>query len=370
MSFFSKKPNTTIGVDFGVGGVKLVELKVERGRAHLSTYAVMQGGWADLTDDVALLMGSMRGKDQKHVAEPELKQMGAVLKQLVKKSRALGRSAVASIPASAVFNVVMRMPRVPEKDFVSHARDEATKLLPLPAEEMVLDFQTVGNGAPHKKGEESTNQRVLITATSRILVEEYTKIFQYAGLALSNLETESFALIRALLGRDPAPAFVLDIGTVRTNLFVVSGGIPLIHRSINFGGQNFNTILKNVWGLDDVALIEQAKRDISSGLPGAEFPDRFKPILDPVVQEIKYHLELCERGESNGCVRPEKIVLTGGSVLLLGLTQFLEQTFNITTYIADPWARVIYPQALKPALDAVGVRFAVAIGLAARASGG
>lgn len=366
MSFFRSKPNIAIGIDFGVGGVKLVELKQDRGRAHLSTYALMQGGWGtELTQAVAMLMGSMRGADQKRLDENQLRQIGAVLKQLVKKSRAVGKTAVASIPASAVFNAVMRMPRVPEKEFAVRAREEASKLLPLPAEEMALDFQALENGE-QRKGEESRSHRVLVTATSRLLVEEYTKIFNYAGLTLSNLETESFALIRALVGRDPAPAFILDIGVVRTNLFVVSGGVPLIHRSINFGGQNFNTILKQVWGLEDAAQIEQAKRDLSTSLPGAELPERFAPVLEPVVQEIKYHLELFARDTTTSGTRPEKIILTGGSSLLIGLTRFLEQTFNITTYVADPWARIIYPQALKPALDAVGARFAVAIGLAAR----
>jgi hypothetical protein len=34
--------------------------------------------------------------------------------------------------------------------------------------------------------------------------------------------------------------------------------------------------------------------------------------------------------------------------------------------IGDPWSRVIFPVELKPALDEIGPRFAVAIGLAMR----
>ncbi|KKQ55012.1 MAG: hypothetical protein US74_C0045G0015, partial [Parcubacteria group bacterium GW2011_GWA2_38_13] len=37
---------------------------------------------------------------------------------------------------------------------------------------------------------------------------------------------------------------------------------------------------------------------------------------------------------------------------------------NMRVYLGDPWARVIYPEELKPALAEVGPRFSVAIGLA------
>jgi hypothetical protein len=44
----------------------------------------------------------------------------------------------------------------------------------------------------------------------------------------------------------------------------------------------------------------------------------------------------------------------------------LAQELNIRTYIGDPWARVIYPQELRPLLDTIGPRFSLAIGLAMR----
>jgi Tfp pilus assembly PilM family ATPase len=62
----------------------------------------------------------------------------------------------------------------------------------------------------------------------------------------------------------------------------------------------------------------------------------------------------------------EKIILTGGTAFLGHLTGYLSRVLSINTYIGDPWARLIYPTDLKPILDRLGARFAVAVGLAMR----
>ncbi len=68
----------------------------------------------------------------------------------------------------------------------------------------------------------------------------------------------------------------------------------------------------------------------------------------------------------NDADNPVRIVLSGGSAFLLNLPAYLEKTLSIKTFIGDPWARVVYPVELKPALQEIGPRFAVAIGLAMR----
>lgn len=48
------------------------------------------------------------------------------------------------------------------------------------------------------------------------------------------------------------------------------------------------------------------------------------------------------------------------------MVAFLSGKLNVNVYIGDPWARVTVPEALRPVLDEIGPRFAVAIGLAMR----
>lgn len=378
LNLFSTKPKTSIGIDIGFGGIKLVELKNEKNRPVLSTFSYTESGWGkEMGEYVGYLVGSVRSLNGQNLEDAALRQIASIIKQLHKKSKAIGNEVTASIPVSAVFSAVVSIPKGDEKMLKEAATAEAVKLLPLPEDEMILDFERIEvrnpaaagrHGSADKDAEQNEKKRekVLVIAASKILVEEYTKIFNYAGLILKTLETESFALIRALLGRDSSPAFLVDIGNQRTNLFVVNESVPIIHRSIHLGGENFNSELDKIFGFGDIEIVEQAKIDLSKGLQEMELPPVFLKPLDPLVQEIKYNLELFKKEAGGRAVVPERIVLTGGSALLPGLTKFLEREFGITTYVADPWARVLYPQALKPVLDAIGSRFAVAIGLGCR----
>jgi len=80
-----------------------------------------------------------------------------------------------------------------------------------------------------------------------------------------------------------------------------------------------------------------------------------------IIDEIKYSMNLFK---SQGKENIEKVILTGGSSLLANLPNYLSNTLSMKVFLGDPWARVMYPEELKPALQEIGPRFSVAIGLA------
>ena len=119
-----------------------------------------------------------------------------------------------------------------------------------------------------------------------------------------------------------------------------------------------------------VEQAETMKRDIKSMQAFAPTGD-ISPILSilmkPILDEIRYSLNLYQTQEGNGEPRRvEKIILTGGSSLLPRLPEFLTQQMNLNTYLGNPWARVVYPADLWPLLEEMGPRFAVSIGSAMR----
>ena len=78
--------------------------------------------------------------------------------------------------------------------------------------------------------------RVLVTGAAKSLVQKFIEIFKYAKLELQAIDTESFALIRSLVGKDKSSIMILDMGSKRTNITIVEKGIPFLTRSINIGG--------------------------------------------------------------------------------------------------------------------------------------
>jgi type IV pilus assembly protein PilM len=114
------------------------------------------------------------------------------------------------------------------------------------------------------------------------------------------------------------------------------------------------------------ASAEQFKFDLSVSLSAEakeELPQLLVKTLEPIVTEIQYMLDFF-RSQNSGSV--EKVILSGGGALLLNLADYLTERLNVQTIIGDPWNRVRYPEELKPVLQEVGPRLAVAIGLAMR----
>jgi Tfp pilus assembly PilM family ATPase len=93
-----------------------------------------------------------------------------------------------------------------------------------------------------------------------------------------------------------------------------------------------------------------------------------KEAMMPIVHEVKYSLELYGQQQVNGGT-VEKIILTGGSASLPQIDRVLTQALNTNVYIGDPWARLASYPDLKPVLNEIGPRFAVAVGLAMKLQG-
>jgi len=262
---------------------------------------------------------------------------------------------------------------------------EAKKFIPIPVEEVILDWKVLRGKvkrvalsqrgfselekklrteeiAPEPEKEVGKKDvRILLTAAPRKLVEKYVKIFQLAGLELISLETESFALSRSLVGRDPATVMVIDMGAKTTDIIIMEQGIPIISRSIDTGGENITEVIASSSNITRERA-EQFKMDLGS-ISQEKIPEPIKEILDSIVNEVRYSIDLY-RGQSEKNV--EKIILSGGTAFLSNLPEYFSKILDIMIYVGNPWSRVMYPTELKPILEELGPRFAVAVGLAMR----
>ena len=351
MGLFSSSPAQTgyLGIDIGYGGIKLVELKTEKGRSRLVTYSYANVPIETLEQSLI--------HDVPGTAE--------LIKQMVAKARASSKKVIAALPISSVFSSVLSVPTVNEKELKELVTAQAKKLLPLPIEEVSLDIKVIDKTEP-KEGEGKPATRVLVTAAPKTVVAKYIEIFKQTGLELISLETEAFAEIRSLVGKDRSTMMLIDIGALRTNVLVVKNGTPFITRSIATGGNTITQTIARTLGIAPEQA-ESMKRDIKSMQTFAPTGD-LTPILSvlakPILDEIKYIIGEYQKQSPND--RIEKMILTGGSSLLPRLPEFLTQQLNINCYLGNPWARIIYPPELRPVLEELGPRFAVTVGCAMR----
>lgn len=421
-----------LGADLGSSAIKMVELNEKNGRAQLASYGYVE----QPTDIVRASSDEMEHK----IVE--------ILKEVHHKSRMSSKRVIAALPSFSVFSSIISLPLMNKKDLGQAIRWEAKKFVPLPIEEMTLDWKIVpeisperldkfsaqkmsakpgqgssaeakskaasGEGAADNSGDQAEpalaesagqpkagasifnkfstagffgkkeetdggqnkkvlfnkktarqNIKILLTAAPKKLVERYIRIFKEAGLELISLETESFALERSLVGGDPAPVMIIDIGAISSDVAIIENNIPILTRSIDVGGTAFTKAVMNSLNVD-INRAEQFKRDIGFSASGpGDLPDIIKQAINPIVNEVKYSLDIFQSQHTSGRTI-EKIILTGGSAFLPELVSYLSKLLDIKIIIGDPWDRVVYPLELKAVLTELGPRFAVAVGLAMR----
>lgn len=344
--FSSSDDNLFLGIDIGDSSLKMVELRKKGKKIFLSNYAFSE----NVTD-----VNFTKVADVNYLAQ-------AILK--VKAEAGIkAKKVTASLPTFSVFSSIIHLPTIDRKNMDKIVADEAKKVIPLPLEEMILDWKIM----PHKTGEDEKNgSRVFLTGSPKKLVRRYIEIFRLAKLELASLETETFSLVRSLLGNDPSTVMIVEIGANSTDLSIVQDSIPVLNRSLEVCGSTVTQTLADKLGLSFIQA-EQFKLDLSASLSDGskdELPQLIIKTLGPVIHEIEYMREFFEK---NGAANKiEKIVLSGGGALLLNLADYLSKHLNLQVIIGDPFSRVSYPVEMQPIINEVGSKLAVAAGLALR----
>ncbi|MBI2459632.1 MAG: type IV pilus assembly protein PilM [Parcubacteria group bacterium] len=331
-----------LGIDIGSSSIKIVELKNQGGKVRLLSY-----GFSENPDDL----------DKTSPAK-----IAGVIKEICAKAGLVSRKAVSALPTFSVFSSIINLTGVDKKDLPSAINWEAKKVIPLPPEEMILDWKKIENTDPTA---DKNNIKILLTGAPRTLVKRYIEIFKNAQINLLSLETETFALIRSLLGNDKSPVMAVEIGAKTTSFTIIDQSIPVLNRSIDIGGW---TITKAISHSLNIGLerAEQFKYDLGVGSPAAADNAIPKTIIDsvsPIINEIKYALNLFQNKNNK---KVDKIILSGGSALLVNFTDYLSKILNINVMAGNPWSTISYPLDLKPLLDEIAPRLAIAIGLALR----
>ncbi len=339
--------NLFLGIDIGDSSLKMVELKKRGRRIQLSNYA--------FSENVSEINFN-KVEDINYLAQ--------AISKVIKEAGIKARRATVSLPTFAVFSSIINIVNADKKNLSRSVSEEAKKVIPLPLEEMILDWKVI----PDKNGRIPTsgNMQVFLTGSPKKLVRKYLDVFKQANIILASLETETFSLVRSLVGDDKEPVMIVEIGANSTDLSIVKDSIPVLNRSLTVCAATVTKILSEKLGID-YTQAEQFKLDLSFALNNEEsqeeLPRLITTALEPIVTEMRY---LSDFYQTQNIKPLEKIVLSGGGSLFLNLAEYFSQRLDTKVIIGDPWNRIVYPQEIKPVLQEVGPKLAVAIGLAMR----
>jgi type IV pilus assembly protein PilM len=243
-----------------------------------------------------------------------------------------------------------------EKELADAIRFEARRHVPLPLQEVVLDWQLVD-----QRKKENEPFKVLLVAVPKEIIDHYEEIARLAQLKLVAMEAEVFGGIRAHLKDEKYPAIFIDIGSHTTSVSVVYKGILRMSHSIDTGGNSFTERIARAFSLH---YDEAERKKRAEGMNVVSGNVRILvPVADTILLEVRKLLENFKRQEKE---EVRKIVLSGGSASLKGFDTYLERQTHLKTEIISPFRNILYPPILEANLREVGPSFAVAVGMALR----
>jgi type IV pilus assembly protein PilM len=258
------------------------------------------------------------------------------------------------------------------KQLENAIRFRAQEVLPIPIEEAVLDYHVLGDRVDE---EGNTIRRILLVVAYRELIDRYVSACKKAGLRLSGIDLEAFALLRALAGPGAegavpgdAAVVVVAIGHDRSTFAVSDGRTCEFTRVLDWGGGTLNVAIARE--LDSTpSEAEPFKRELSLAVENvpeglteeqaATAREAVQRQLQGFARELVSSLQFYQN--QPGSLGIGEIVITGGTAHLQGLAEELQKLIGVRVRVGDPLGRIKLGKKLKET-EQVG-SLAVAIGL-------
>ena len=351
-TFFQKESSSVLGVDIGTSSIKVVQLKREHGRVLLETYG-------------AIALGPYAGVEIGRATSLPAEKIAEALKDVIREANVTVQNASLSIPYASSLISILKLPASVEKQLAQVVPIEARKYIPVPINEVMLDWFVVGADS---KTEPTGKIEVLLVAIHNDTIAKFRDIASDAGLTVAFFEIEVFSAVRAALEHGIAPVAVVDMGAATTKFYVVERGLIRESHIISHGSQDLTLSASRALGVS-VTQAEEWKRKFGLGatdntIPAeAKLAESFTLSLSPLLSELSRTIAAYESRLNQSI---SQLVLTGGGAGLKGMLEYAQGKIPTEVFLADPFSKSQAPAFLEKILKEAGPEFSVAVGLALR----
>lgn len=303
------------------------------------------------------------------------------LKSFMKESNMKGKVVHLGVGNQKVIVRNIEVPDMGEAELRGAIEFQAQDYIPIPVEEVVLDFQVVSR---HAEEDGTVKQQVLLVAAQRDMIQRFMDAAHKAGLKVAGIDVSAFALIRALSapvafidqGAEGAQALgIVNIASSVSTVVVAVQGVPKFTRIINEANDRFINALVEKQGISVADAFVLAER---VGLPGPLAPESetfsdatiaeaqgvLGDVAEEFANELRRSLDYYQTQDYSAPV--ERLVVTGTGTSLRNLASYLSEQLNLGVEIGNPLVKIAQNRSglADPVLAAVAPRLAVAVGLA------
>lgn len=359
---FSKPARSVLGIDIGSSSIKVVQLRRKSGRAILETYG-------------ELSLGPYAGDSVGQATNLPVEKIVEAMKDLLSEKEVKISTNICgvSIPFSSSLMSVIEVPTIPEKEMAQMIPLEARKYIPVPINEVTLDWSVIPKDRDEKTDDgkrdafdkkENSKTEVLLVALHNSTIEKYKNIMEKSGLEPSFFEIEIYSTMRAVLDDETNPLMIVDMGATSTKLYIVERGILRASHMVNRGSFGVTVSISKSLGIS-MSDAEVIKRE--SGLSGVEngigLGGVMAVTLDYIFSEANQFLLAYEKKHNKNV---SKVYLVGGGSSLKGLEEIAKKSFQTEVVKGNPFLKVVAPAFLEEILKNTGPEFTAAVGVALR----
>ncbi len=349
MSLFGSKGN--LGIDIGTASIKIVELEKQNGRFVLNNYGIFE-----LKN---VINANPETEEEKSILNLPDGEIVWGIKEVIKKSKISSRNVIASIPSFSTFATVIEMPYLSEAELAKSIPFEARKYIPIPLDQVILDWSIIGVTGDGPK----PTVEIFLAAVPKNDTTRYQKIMAEAGLSLKALELENSALIRSLLGNDLEPTAIVNIGGRSTSILIVNKGYERLAHNYEVGGFEITKSIARSLDISEEKAETLKKKIGLQELDENIVNKAMVSLVDMMAFETKKPISSYETSKNQ---KVSRVLLVGGMVNMPNFLNYFQTKLGQDVFIGNAFARVVYPDGLKPVIQELASTFAVATGLAMR----
>jgi type IV pilus assembly protein PilM len=314
-----------VGLDIGSSGIKLVQLKENRGR-----YVLQKFGFKPLEPEV-IVDGTVM--DEGRVV--------SAIKELFDELNVKVKQVAVSISGHAVIIKKISLPPMPDDELEGQVKLAAEQYIPFDINEVNIDFHVL----PQAEGEAAGDgeMSVILVAAKKDKINELTELVKGAGLLPMVMDVDAFAIenmhaINYPMSREDTTALV-NVGASVMNINIVSKGTSLFTRDIPIGGNRYTESIQRELGLsfEDAEAVKKGGKTSGSNQAAAA-QSVIESVNAEVASEIARTIDYFKSTVTDGDV--QQLLLCGGGAQIAGLVKQLRDRMHAVVEIANPFAEV------------------------------
>jgi len=341
-NFYHDKP--LFGLDIGFGTLKVMQIDQQDSskKAKITGYGIVDFDPTFLKDGV--------------ITNPEALASTAVemFKTQIRGEITTRRVAM-SVPASRTFSRIIKLPQLPNKELASAVQLEAEQYIPIPLDQLYLDYQVISR----------TDQEIELFAVAapRTIIDSYSLLADLLGLEVVAMETTVSATSRLFTHTDlnAEPTILIDFGTIAADITIFDKSM-VVTGTVSGGSDNFTTNIAKKLGvtLQEAETIK-SKYGLDVSKKQADIAEALRPTLEQLLKEIRRMIRYYE--ERSGTEKKiSQVVTMGGGASMPGLNAHLTELLRLPARMIDPWQHISYAKLPLPGPNARSV-YATVCGL-------